>query len=137
MGSSETMEVRAAGSDVPPVTRLPTETRRMLTRPPNGATMRVNSKLSCADRMAVSAVSRAAAAARADPEAHWIQPVADSGEWCERIAYLPIPERKLRSHAARSPVATRFRMDAGLLQKVNRPYGQFGHPGNGFQSNSR
>src|SRR5258708_28553483 len=50
MGSSETMEVRAVGSDVPPLTRLPTETRRMLTRPPNGATMRVNSKLSCADR---------------------------------------------------------------------------------------
>src|SRR5258707_7812709 len=36
MGSSETMEVRAVGSDAPPLTRLPTETRRMLTRAAKG-----------------------------------------------------------------------------------------------------
>src|ERR1700738_3311113 len=64
MASSDTMEVRAVGSDALLLTRLPTETRRMLVRPPNGATMRVNSKLSCADRMAALAVLAAAAAAR-------------------------------------------------------------------------
>ncbi len=56
------MEVRAVGLDAP-LTKLPMETRRMLRRPLNGATMRVNSKSSCAAWMAASAVLTAATAA--------------------------------------------------------------------------
>src|SRR5258706_16279400 len=140
MGSSETMEVRAVGSDALPLTRLPKETRRMLTRPPNGATMRVNSKLSCADRMAASAVwtpQQHAGSVRADPEAHRLQTAPGSDERCGRLAYLPTPKRQRLSHVARSPVATGFHMDAGRRQRANRPCGQFGHPGNGFRSGSR
>ena len=48
----------------PPVIRLPIELRCMLIRPVSGAVMRLNSRLSWAERIAAWAWSRVASAAR-------------------------------------------------------------------------
>ena len=63
MGSSETMVVRSVVlPPSPPVTRLPTLTRWLLMRPESAAVMRVNSTLSCAERIEALADSTAAPA---------------------------------------------------------------------------
>src|SRR6202011_2659309 len=57
-------EFGRGGGPGPPLIRLPIETCRRLTRPLKGATMWINSILSCAAWMAASAALTAAAAAR-------------------------------------------------------------------------
>ena len=64
-GSSDTSVVSAVpvAAPGPPVTKLPIETWRRLTRPANGAVIRVKSRLSCAAWIAALACSIAACAA--------------------------------------------------------------------------